>query len=264
MLNIKVKEFQNQIAFVTGTASGLGRAIALDLANSGAHVFGVDTDEKGLSELTQVAQGNGLTIQTDVCDISIQENVISAFKKMKENLGACSILVTAAGIGLYTDFLEMSDAQMRKVIDVNFIGSMYCSQEAIRDMRSIGGGKIIFVSSVQAELSLKGCVVYAAQKAALNAAARTLVLEVGKDNIRVNTVSPGTIDTPMLRRDLAGMNTEQAAEFLASVEAANAIGKIGTAEQVAEVVHYLAGEGSSYVTGTDILVDGGFRAVKKF
>jgi NAD(P)-dependent dehydrogenase (short-subunit alcohol dehydrogenase family) len=117
---------------------------------------------------------------------------------------------------------------------------------------------------VQAELSLKGCVIYASQKAALNSVARTLVLEVGKDNIRVNTVSPGTIDTPMLRRDLAGMNTEQASEFLRSVQEANAIGKIGTAEQVAEVVHYLVSDHSSYVTGTDIIVDGGFKNLKKF
>ena len=131
-------------------------------------------------------------------------------------------------------------------------------------MKQNGGGKIVFVSSVQAELSLKGCVVYAAQKAALNSAARTLVLEVGRDNIRVNTVSPGTIDTPMLRRDLAGMNTEQATEFLRSVEAANVIGKIGTPEEVAEVVHYLVSDHSTYVTGTDIIVDGGFRNIKKF
>jgi NAD(P)-dependent dehydrogenase (short-subunit alcohol dehydrogenase family) len=131
-------------------------------------------------------------------------------------------------------------------------------------MKQNGGGKIVFVSSVQAELSLKGCVVYAAQKAALNSAARTLVLEVGRDNIRVNTVSPGTIDTPMLRRDLTGMNTEQETEFLRSVEAANVIGKIGTSEEVAEVVHYLVSDHSSYVTGTDIIVDGGFRNIKKF
>jgi NAD(P)-dependent dehydrogenase (short-subunit alcohol dehydrogenase family) len=183
---------------------------------------------------------------------------------MKNELGQCSILVTAAGIGLYVDFIEMTDSQMRRLIDVNFIGSIYCAQEAIKHMRRLEGGKIVFVSSVQSELSLKNCVVYASQKAALNSVARTLVLEVGKDNIRVNTVSPGTIDTPMLRRDLAGMNTEQASEFLRSVEEANVIGKIGTSEQVAEVVHYLVSDHSSYVTGTDIIVDGGFKVLKKF
>jgi NAD(P)-dependent dehydrogenase (short-subunit alcohol dehydrogenase family) len=183
---------------------------------------------------------------------------------MKERFGANTILVTAAGIGLYVDFVEMSDQEMRKIIDVNFIGSIYCAQASIPLMRSHGGGKIVFVSSIQAQISLQGCVIYAAQKAALNSAARTLVLEVGADNIRVNTVSPGTIDTPMLRRDLAGMNTEESSQFLKKVEGANVIGSIGTPQQVADVVHYLVSEKSTYVTGTDIIVDGGFSVLKKF
>ncbi len=259
-----MKEFANQVAFVTGAASGMGRAISLNLAASGAKVWGVDLNADGLSETKILADKSNLSIETDICDISKQGDVINSFHKMEAKFGACSILVTAAGVGLYTDFIEMSDSQMRQVIDVNFIGSMYCSQQAIMQMRKIGGGRIVYVSSVQAELSLKSCVVYAAQKAALNSAARTLVLEVGHENIRVNTVSPGTIDTPMLRRDLAGMNLEKANEFLTSVEAANTIGKIGTAEEVADVVHYLVSDKSSYVTGTDIIVDGGFSVLKKF
>lgn len=261
---VPVGEFKGQVAFVTGAASGMGKAIALDLARSGARVWGIDTNDKGLSELEEFARKSNLEIWAVNCDISSQSNVIESFENMSKKFGECSILVTAAGIGLYVDFLEMTDLEMRRLIDVNFIGSVYCAQEAIKQMKLISVGKIVFVSSVQAELSLKGCVIYAAQKAALNSAARTLVLEVGKDNIRVNTVSPGTIDTPMLRRDLAGMNTEQASEFLRSVESANVIGKIGTSEQVAEVVHYLVSDSSSYITGTDIIVDGGFRNVKKF
>jgi NAD(P)-dependent dehydrogenase (short-subunit alcohol dehydrogenase family) len=262
--DVTLGELRGQVAFVTGAASGMGKAIALDLAKSGARVWGVDTSDQGLVDLKELAKKSNLEIWADKCDIASQSNVVESFEKMNKEFGRCSILVTAAGIGLYVDFLEMSDAEMRKLIDVNFIGSIYCAQEAIKHMKQNGGGKIVFVSSVQAELSLKGCVVYAAQKAALNSVARTLVLEVGRDNIRVNTVSPGTIDTPMLRRDLAGMNTEQATEFLRSVEAANVIGKIGTPEEVAEVVHYLVSDHSTYVTGTDIIVDGGFRNIKKF
>jgi len=262
--DVPVGEFKGQVAFVTGAASGMGKEIALDLARSGARVWGIDTNDKGLSELEEFATKSNLEICAVNCDISSQSDVIESFANMSKKFGECSILVTAAGIGLYVDFLEMTDLEMRRLIDVNFIGSVYCAQEAIKQMKQISGGKIVFVSSVQAELSLKGCVIYAAQKAALNSAARTLVLEVGKDSIRVNTVSPGTIDTPMLRRDLAGMNTQQASEFLRSVEAANVIGKIGTAEQVAEVVHYMVSDSSSYITGTDIIVDGGFRNVKKF
>lgn len=262
--NSSKHELAGQVAFVTGAASGMGKAIAIDLAEHGAQVWGVDTSGVGLRDLQNFAEESNFQLRIDICDIASASEVVNSFKKMASEFGKCSILVTAAGIGLYVDFLEMTDAEMRRLIDINFIGSIYCAQEAIKHMKQLGGGKIVFVSSVQAELSLKGCVVYASQKAALNSAARTLVLEVGKDNIRVNTVSPGTIDTPMLRRDLAGMNTEQASEFLQNVEAANVIGKIGTPEQVADVVHYLVGNHSSYVTGTDIIVDGGFRTLKKF
>lgn len=259
-----MRDLEKEIAFVTGAASGMGRAIAIDLATSGAQVWGIDTDAAGLASLESEAQKLGIEIRTDQCDVSILEQVKTSFLAMQEIFGGNTILVTAAGIGLYTDFLEMTDGQMRKVIDVNFIGSIYCAQESIPLMKSKGGGKIVFVSSVQAELSLKGCVVYAAQKAALNSAARTLVLEVGEHNIRVNSVSPGTIDTPMLKRDLAVISTEAAAEFLKNVEEANVIGTIGTPQEVADLVHYLVSDRSTYITGTDIIVDGGFRLLKKF
>jgi NAD(P)-dependent dehydrogenase (short-subunit alcohol dehydrogenase family) len=127
-----LREFNGQVAFVTGAASGMGKAIALDLAQSGAKVWGVDTSDEGLIDLQEVAKKSNLQITTDKCDIASQSNVIESFEKMKSEFGRCSILVTAAGIGLYVDFLEMTDEQMRRLIDVNFIGSMYCSQEAIK------------------------------------------------------------------------------------------------------------------------------------
>jgi NAD(P)-dependent dehydrogenase (short-subunit alcohol dehydrogenase family) len=105
---------------------------------------------------------------------------------------------------------------------------------------------------------------YAAAKAGLMAVARALAVELGGRGIRVNTVSPGTIDTPMLRRDLAGMSEDQLDGFFAQVCAANALGRIGDAEEIANVVVFLCSELASYITGEDILVDGGFLAVKKF
>jgi NAD(P)-dependent dehydrogenase (short-subunit alcohol dehydrogenase family) len=130
-------------------------------------------------------------------------------------------------------------------------------------MRRRGGGSIIITSSVQATHSLPGCVVYAATKAGVVAAARTLALEIGRDNIRVNTVSPGTIDTPMLSRDLADMDVDHVEDFVQRVKDANALGRIGTVEEVGKVVVFLAGDQASYVTGANIVVDGGFTAVKR-
>jgi len=117
---------------------------------------------------------------------------------------------------------------------------------------------------VQAYVTLPGCVPYAAAKAGLVAAAVALAPEVGRHGIRVNAIAPGTIDTPMLRRDLSGMNVEEAERFLQQVEEANALGRIGRPEEIAEVVVFLASDASSYVTGTTIVADGGYLTVKKF
>ena len=122
----------------------------------------------------------------------------------------------------------------------------------------------MFVSSVQAFLGLPGCVTYAAAKAGLVAAARTLSVEVGKDGIRVNAIAPGTIDTPMLQRDLEPMERGQRGAFLERVRQANALGRIGEPDEVASLVVFLASDEASYITGACITVDAGFLAVKAF
>jgi NAD(P)-dependent dehydrogenase (short-subunit alcohol dehydrogenase family) len=113
-------------------------------------------------------------------------------------------------------------------------------------------------------VTLPGCVPYAAAKSGLVAAARALAPELGRHGIRVNAIAPGTIDTPMLRRDLSGMNGDEAERFRIQVEAANALGRIGRPEEIAAVVVFLASEAASYVTGTTIVADGGYLTVKKF
>ena len=131
-------------------------------------------------------------------------------------------------------------------------------------MVAIGSGNLVFISSVQATNSLEGCVAYAATKAGVIAAARTLALETGKHGIRVNTISPGTIDTPMLARDLEGMNVTEAEGFLDRVRKANVLGRIGSSSEIAEAALFLVSSRSSYVTATDLRVDAGFSALKSF
>ena len=171
-------------------------------------------------------------------------------------------MVAAAGIALYTEYLAMGEKEMDRAIAVNLKGPLLCAQESLRHMEKAGRGNIIFISSVQAVMSLFGCVVYAATKAGLIAAARTLSLETGKMGVRVNTISPGTIDTPMLARDLASMNREEASKFLEKVKAANVLGRIGKPSEIADAVKYLSSSKASYVTGIDLRVDAGFTALK--
>ena len=169
-----------------------------------------------------------------------------------------------AGVGRYEAMESMSEDAIDLVLSVDLKGALLCAKYAIAAMRARGGGSIIITSSVQATHSLPGCVVYAAAKAGLVAAARTLALEVGVDNIRVNTVSPGTIDTPMLDRDMADMDLDGAAAFVQNVRDANALRRIGSVAEVGAAVVFLASDAASYVTGTNMVVDGGFTAVKTF
>jgi NAD(P)-dependent dehydrogenase (short-subunit alcohol dehydrogenase family) len=173
-------------------------------------------------------------------------------------------MVANAAVGLYSDLEEMAEEDIDRVLDVNLKGALTCAQLAIPALRARGGGSIVFVSSVQAYETLRGCVVYGAAKAGLVAAARALAVEVGEHGIRVNGIAPGTIDTPMLQRDLEGMNTADADGFLDRVRGANALGRIGTVEEVADVVVFLVSDAARYVTGTTVVADGGFLAVRTF
>jgi NAD(P)-dependent dehydrogenase (short-subunit alcohol dehydrogenase family) len=169
-----------------------------------------------------------------------------------------------AAISVYRDFETMTEEDMDAILGLNLRGALLCAQAAIPPMRRRGGGSIVLVSSVQGFQALPGCVVYGATKAGLIRAAQTLAVEVGQHGIRVNAIAPGTIDTPMLARDLEPMGAEAAEAFLEQVRAANALGRIGRPEEIADAVVWLASDESSYVTGTCLTVDGGFLAVKRF
>jgi NAD(P)-dependent dehydrogenase (short-subunit alcohol dehydrogenase family) len=158
----------------------------------------------------------------------------------------------------------MSSDEIRRQLDLNLLSHLYCVREALPLLLVPESSAIVFTASVQGYLALPGCVPYAAAKSGLMAAARALAVELGGRGIRVNSVSPGTIDTPMLHRDLAGMDRDQVEDFLGRVKQANALGRVGEAREVAEVVVFLCSEGAAYVTGEDVLVDGGYLRLKRF
>lgn len=255
-------ELEGEVALVTGAGAGIGRAIAVNLVAQGATVLALDINADALAQTQAMAAETGNTITTFVCDVSNLHDVQNAFVFADRNLGPCTIMVAAAGIGMYVDYLEMQEAEMNRVIAVNLKGPLLCAQESMYRMRNVGRGNIIFIASIQATISLRGSVVYTATKAGLVAAARTLSIEAGDLNIRVNTVSPGTIDTPMLRRDLSSITPEEAENSLENIRVANVLGKIGKASEVADAVAFLVSNRASYITGADLRVDAGFSALK--
>lgn len=253
-----------KVAAVTGAGSGIGRGIAVALAGAGADVVLNDVREDGLDETLRLVREAGSKGVASVGDVRWREDVERLVDDAVGTFGGLDVMVANAAIGLYADLEEMAEEEIDRVLDVNLKGALTCAQLAIPALRARGGGSIVFVSSVQAYETLRGCVVYGAAKAGLVAAARALAVEVGEHAIRVNAIAPGTIDTPMLQRDLDGMNPADADGFLDRVRAANALGRIGTVEEVADVVVFLVSDAARYVTGTTLVADGGFLAVRSF
>jgi NAD(P)-dependent dehydrogenase (short-subunit alcohol dehydrogenase family) len=253
-----------KVAAVTGGGSGLGRAAAIALGRAGADVVVNDVSDTGLGETVAAVEAAGGRAVAQPGDVRLRADVEALVATAVSTFGGLDVMHANAAVSLYREFETMTEEDLDAILDVNLKGVLLCAQLAIPPMRARGGGSIVFVSSVQGFMGLPGCVVYAGAKAALVAAARTLAVEVGRYGIRVNAIAPGTIDTPMLERDLAPMNPADAAAFRARVEAANALGRIGRPAEVAELVVFLASAAASYITGTCVAVDGGFLAVKSF
>lgn len=249
-----------RVAVVTGAAAGIGRSSAQAFARAGYRVALLDRDRDGVASVAAEIGEAALSIP---CDVAVWEEVSTAFRRVSDAFGRIDALHSNAGASGYFLFEQLTIEEMRSQIDVNLMGHLYCAKAALPLLAASPGGAIVFTASVQGHVTLPGCVPYAAAKAGLMAVARALAVELGANGIRVNTVSPGTIDTPMLRRDLVGMSDDNVEGFLTQVRAANALGRIGEADEIANVVLFLCSELASYITGEDILVDGGFLAVKK-
>lgn len=253
-----------KVAVVTGAGSGIGRVAAEALAAAGAAVVVNDVVEDGLDATLDAVRAAGAEAVASVGDVRHRDAVQRMIDLAVSRFGGLDLLFANAAVGRYMEFETMTEEDIDWILDIDLKGALLCAHGAIPALRARGGGSIVFTSSVQAYTTMPGCVVYGAAKAGLVAAARALAVEVGRHGIRVNAIAPGTIDTPMLERDLSGMNLADANSFLEKVRAANALGRIGDPAEIASVLVFLASDAASYVTGTTIVVDGGFLAVKAF
>ncbi len=238
---------KNKIAIVTGAGQGIGKGIALALANEGCNVvvsdIVVENCEKVIKEIKK-AGTEGLAIK---CDVSKKEEVDNLIKKTIEKFGKLDILVNNAGIYPFVPFLEMKESDWDKVMNVNLKGTFLCSQAAAKEMKD--GGKIVDVSSIASVVGFEGLVHYCASKGGVNAMIRALALELASKKINVNAVAPGAIDTPG-----AASNEEQKKQTISAIPWA----RMGTSEDIANTVVFLASEKADYITGQTIIVDGGW------
>jgi len=238
-----------QLALVTGATRGIGRAIAQRLAHDGATVVGTATTDEGAAAIaTMLAQaGNaGAGMKLDVTDIVATDAVL---KDLDARYGAISILVNNAGVTRDNLLLRMKEEEWDAIIATNLTPVYRLSKAVMRGMMKARQGRIVNIGSVVGSSGNAGQANYAAAKAALVGFTKSLAQEVGSRNITVNCVAPGFIDTDMTK----ALPDAARAALLARIP----LGRLGTPEDVAHAVAYLAGPGGAYVTGTTLHVNGG-------
>ncbi len=243
-----------KVALITGAASGIGRAAAALFHGEGAKVAATDRNAQGLAALGPEAD---LTLMQDVTDEVRWREVVDA---VVETFGRLDILVNSAGVGVKDNIETATLADWRKVQAVNVEGTFLGCREAVRAMKATGGGSIVNLSSVAGVIGDAQTIAYCASKAAVRLLTTSAALHCGRMgyNIRLNSVHPSFADTAMVRELIAGTkNPERTREGLAR---AAPLGRLGRAEEVANTILFLASDESSFITGAEIMVDGGLTA----
>lgn len=252
-------------AFVTGASYGIGQACALALARDGFHVAVSELDPKNLADTVAKIEAAGSRALPVALDLRSLADIDRAMAEVVDGLGPLDVLVNSAGVPLSRYALEITGEEWDAVLDVNLKGTFFMSQAMGRHAVSTRrGGSIVSIASTHGMVGFPTAGAYGISKGALVQMTRILAIEWAEHGIRVNAIAPGTIDTPMLHRDLTGMSPDEAGQFLGKVAAANALGRIGRPDEIADVVVFLASDASAYVTGSSVVVDGGYLAVKTF
>jgi NAD(P)-dependent dehydrogenase (short-subunit alcohol dehydrogenase family) len=252
-----MKTFENKTVIITGGTSGIGKATALAFSEQGANVViaGRRTaeGEDVVREITS-AGGKALFVRTDV---TREDDIIALVERTLATFGALHIAFNNAGSegeqGLLTT--EQTVEQYRQVCDINICGVLLSMKHEIPAMLRSGGGAIVNNSSAAGHLGFPGASVYVASKWAVIGLTKTAALEFARQGVRVNSVSPGPIQTEMFDRAFEGRT-----DMKKSIEAQNPIGRVGTPEEIASAVLWLSSPGAAFTTGQDILIDGGFSA----
>jgi NAD(P)-dependent dehydrogenase (short-subunit alcohol dehydrogenase family) len=254
MSNIHGQKLSGKIAVITGGNSGMGLATAKRFVEEGAYVVITGRREK---ELKEAAALIGRNVTTVVGDVTRLEDLDRLFAVVKEKHGHIDILFANAGWGEVAPLETATEAHFDKTFDLNVKGTFFTAQKALPLFKD--GGSIILTSSVANVRGDSAFTAYAASKAAVRCFARGWTVELKDRKIRVNSMSPGPIETPALEK--AGLTAEQVEQAAAQFASQVPLGRRGKPEEIAAVVVFLASDESSYITGVDLAVDGGMAQV---
>ncbi len=238
-----------KVALVTGASRGIGKAIALELAQQGCTVIGTATTDNGAQAISEYLQAAGANGEGQSANVADEESIATLIASISEKYGAPEILVNNAGITRDNLLMRMKDDEWHEVIETN-LGSMYrVTKACLKGMTRARWGRIINISSVVGSSGNPGQTNYSASKSGIEGFTRSLAKEIGSRGITVNAVAPGFIDTDMTRE----LPEQQTEALLAQIP----LGRLGHVEEIASVVGFLATDKGAYITGETLHVNGG-------
>ena len=254
-------EFAGRIALVTGGASGIGREVARQLSAKGAALAVADINFAGAEAVAAelvAAGGTAIAVEFDVADA---DQVSAGVVQTCRELGGLHILVHSAGIGVERDFLDTSLEEWQRIIDVDLTGTFLTCQAAAREMVKGGYGRIVNLSSTAGLVGSATSAVYSMTKGGVRLFTKSTAIEVRAQghNIRCNSVHPGATESPMQDHILATSNMSPD-EIKSYMETRNLLGRFGTARDIAKAILFLASNDSAFMTGSEVVVDGGYTA----
>lgn len=247
-----MRKLENKVAVVTGGNSGIGLATAILFAESGAKVAITGRDQKTLDLAVEQIGNNALGIISDVSDI---KNIEAQYKAVSDKFGKIDVLVVNAGVYIAGALVDFTEEQFDQTTNINFKGVFFSVQKALPFLND--GASVILTSSSVSDMGVAGVSVYSATKAAVYSLAKAFSSELSYRNIRVNILSPGPVETPIMKR--GGATDEELEAVRTFVSGTTLIGRLAEPEEIAEGFLYLASDASKYMLGGELLLDGGMR-----
>lgn len=249
-----------KVAIVTGGADGIGRATCLRLADAGATVVVLDRDGAKAAEVVAAIQDNGGQASAAVADVTVETQVQEAVSQTCERYGRIDVLVNNAAIpGAQKPTHEVTEAEFDELFDVDVKGVFFCTKHVIPHMQAGGGGSVIHISSINGLVGNKDVPLYHAAKGAVRLMAKTDAVVYAEDKIRFNSIHPGSIRTALSEK-LAAIHPDGPDAYFQWLADMHPLGHQGEPDDIAYGVVYLASDESKFVTGTELVIDGGYTA----